>query len=411
MSAAAFGAFTAASVAGLAAKVAVDIRRWSLHQGGQCGNAASRAAAVWDAPRGGSVPRGNGALFDRRHAPVPQLLFLGQAGYIYSFENTRVLIDPWFFQAFTSWFPSPNNRFLLDTVIESDFDFLFISHLHEDHFDRTVLPKLDKSITIVLPAYRSGGLEEELRELGFSSFIKLGHGESAELAPRLTATVYLDVSHKEDSAIFLQALCGDGTPATFLHLNDCNTRLSELPTNVDVLSVQFSGAMWYPNCYAYSPEVEAEKTQQIRTMLYDLLVMKAEATQAKVLLPAAGPPVFLDPALESYNNGETTIFSRGRPLLTSLPRPCLMLSSTTSRPATASPFPTPASPLTAPATSGAWPSTARRARSRSHSPAASPSIRRPTSASTWTCCRPTLPACTRPTSTSSPFHRSARCGG
>jgi UDP-MurNAc hydroxylase len=49
-------------------------------------------------------------------------------------------MDPWFGPAFLdSWFPFPDNRNLLDDVVGGQFDFLYVSPAHEDHFDHRPL--------------------------------------------------------------------------------------------------------------------------------------------------------------------------------------------------------------------------------------------------------------------------------
>jgi UDP-MurNAc hydroxylase len=75
--------------------------------------------------------------------------------------------------------------------------------------------------------------------LGFDNVIALDHQQSCPLAADFVATMYLDTSHKEDSGLLL-----DMSGFRFLDLNDCNTPMSELPKEVDVLAAQFSGAMW-----------------------------------------------------------------------------------------------------------------------------------------------------------------------
>src|SRR5262245_28711118 len=169
--------------------------------------------------------------------------YLGHAGFIVEHAGVRVLMDPWFFPAFLgSWFPYPDNRFLLGRLTEARFDYLYISHLHEDHFDRRVLECLDKDIRVLCPAYRSRGLQRRLEALGFRDIVLLGHGQSAEIGSAGRATMFLDTSHKEDSGLLL-----DLGGFRFLDVNDCNTSLSELPVDVDLLAAQYSGAMWYPN--------------------------------------------------------------------------------------------------------------------------------------------------------------------
>src|SRR3954451_24859484 len=133
--------------------------------------------------------------------------------------------------------------------------------------------------------------------MGFHDVVTLGHRESLELAPGLAVTMYLDTSHKEDSGLLVDV---DGY--RFLDLNDCNTPMSELPTDVDLLAAQFSGAMWYPNCYDYPPDVMQEKVDRVRDGLMETLASKCRATGAREYLPCAGPACFLDPALMDFND-------------------------------------------------------------------------------------------------------------
>jgi UDP-MurNAc hydroxylase len=235
---------------------------------------------------------------------MPKIDYLGHAGFIAEYAGTRVLIDPWFYPAFlASWFPYPDNRFLLDRVTGGKFDYLYVSHTHEDHFDPRLLEQLDRNITILCPAYRTKALQKQFTALGFKKIVALGHKQSHELAPGFTATVLLDTGHKEDSGLLL-----DMGGFRFLDLNDCNTPLSELPTNIDLLAAQFSGAMWYPNCYDYPPCVMRQKVASVRDGLVKTLLSKVRATGAKAYLPSAGPPIFLDPELEQFTHRDETIF-------------------------------------------------------------------------------------------------------
>lgn len=237
--------------------------------------------------------------------PGASIRSLGHAGYEIVHAGVRLLVDPWFHPAFlASWFPFPDNRRLLDDVASRAYDVLYVSHTHEDHFDERTLELLDHdTTTVVVPAFRSKALVRRFTALGFREVIGLGHRERHEIAPDFVLTMLLDTSHKEDSGLLVE-LGG----FTFLDLNDCNTPMSELPTGVDVLSAQYSGAMWYPNCYAYPDEVQRRKTAEVRGDLFDTLVRKVRLTGASTYLPAAGPPCFLDPELERFNDRAATIF-------------------------------------------------------------------------------------------------------
>ena len=235
---------------------------------------------------------------------MAKISYLGHAGFIVEHADIRILIDPWFYPAFLkSWFPYPDNRFLLDSVLSGKFDYLYISHLHQDHYDERLLRSLDKSIGVIAPKYRSRELQRRLKLLGFENVTSVDHKDSMQLGRGVTATVYLDTSHKEDSGLLLDM---DGL--RFLDLNDCNPALSQLPDNVEILAAQYSGAMWYPNCYDYEPELMQGKVEAVRSQLLETLCAKVRTTGCKWYVPSAGPACFLDPALDKFNDRKTTIF-------------------------------------------------------------------------------------------------------
>ena len=233
----------------------------------------------------------------------PTIQSLGHAGFIYTYDTLTVMMDPWIYPAFcSSWFPFPRNKqFVLKTLSKTNIDVLYISHTHEDHLDQRLLRSLPnkKDIHVLCADFTSGHLEKKLRQLGFTNLSVLQHQQSIALSPTLTATMVLDVSFKEDSALLLETIDGH----RFLNLNDCNTRADEHPKNITVLATQFSGAQWYPDCY---PMYKAKGThaQHVHHILDGLernLIMKLKATDAKFLIPSAGVHCFLDNALQGNN--------------------------------------------------------------------------------------------------------------
>jgi UDP-MurNAc hydroxylase len=235
---------------------------------------------------------------------TPRIEYLGHAGFVVTFAGKTAVIDPWFYPAFMgSWFPFPDNRFLAVPLAGRKVDYLYVSHTHEDHFDERFLQAFDRNVQVICPAYRSKALLKRFRTLGFTRIKLLAHKQSMELGPGFWATVLLDTSHKEDSGLLL-----DLGGYRFLDLNDCNTPLGELPTDIHLLAAQFSGAMWYPNCYDYPPEVMQQKVARVRADLLATLVKKVQVTGAKAYLPSAGPPCFLGPELAEFNDRDGTIF-------------------------------------------------------------------------------------------------------
>ena len=92
--------------------------------------------------------------------------------------------------------------------------FLYVSHLHHDHFDpRYLRDHVDKDATVLLPAYPIEDLQKELRALGFHRFIESVDLEPFEAGP-LTLTIHALVAPTDgpigDSALLDRRRRGPG---------------------------------------------------------------------------------------------------------------------------------------------------------------------------------------------------------
>ncbi len=64
-----------------------------------------------------------------------QVTSVGHAGFLIQTQAGSILCDPWVNPAyFASWFPFPDNS-TLDWDGLGNCDYLYVSHLHKDHFD------------------------------------------------------------------------------------------------------------------------------------------------------------------------------------------------------------------------------------------------------------------------------------
>ena len=124
----------------------------------------SRSIRPPDRPSGTCVRSHGGS--SREHVPV-RVTFLGHAGLFVETRFGSVLCDPWFTPAyFGSWFPFPRND-RLDPERFARPDFLYVSHLHRDHFDPAFLARhVDKGARVLLPDFPAPFLRRELEALG-----------------------------------------------------------------------------------------------------------------------------------------------------------------------------------------------------------------------------------------------------
>src|SRR5215472_2858814 len=111
-----------------------------------------------------------------------EITFLGQAGLFIETQHGSILCDPWFNPAyFASWFPFPSNEGIAPATLAHP-DYLFVSHLHHDHFDPAWLKQhVSKDAIVLLPDYPLDLLERELRECGFRKVVKTKNAQWTQL--------------------------------------------------------------------------------------------------------------------------------------------------------------------------------------------------------------------------------------
>ena len=232
---------------------------------------------------------------------------IGHAGILIESGSRTIVCDPWFVPAFwASWFVFPRNDQLPSEVMEKleHPDYLYISHQHGDHLDEAWLTNhIDKSTPVLLPDFATRELERQLNRLGFTNFIRTRNGIMTDLGDGLRVAIHVETAIADgpggDSALVVE----DGT-SRLVNQNDCRTGdLDELLKHgpVDMHWLQFSGAIWYPMVYDQPREelmtlaaskVESQFARSIRYV---------EAIGARVVVPSAGPPCFLDEDLFAIN--------------------------------------------------------------------------------------------------------------
>ena len=152
------------------------------------------------------------------------ITFLGQAGLFIRTRAGSILCDPWFNPAyFASWFPFPANYHIDPETIGSP-DYLYISHLHHDHFDPEFLrAHVSKEAQVVLPEYPVNDLEQELQDLGFHRFIKTRDLQPVEVDGLLFTIISL--TSPTDGPIGDSALVVDDGETRIFNQNDAEFTL------------------------------------------------------------------------------------------------------------------------------------------------------------------------------------------
>lgn len=234
---------------------------------------------------------------------------VGHAGFFIETEAGSILCDPWVNGAyFASWFPFPDNS-ELDWDRLGDCDYLYVSHLHKDHFDpKNLAEHVNKDAVVLLPDYPVPDLRRELEHLGFHDFFETENGVKHDISNergRLEVMV-VSLAAPADGPLGDSALCVSDGETTAFNMNDArpidlDPLHSQFPS-IDVHMLQFSGAIWYPMVYAMPDRAKASFGAQKRLRGMDRCRQYIAQIGASWVIPSAGPPCFLDDELRGLND-------------------------------------------------------------------------------------------------------------
>jgi len=232
------------------------------------------------------------------------ITFLGQAGLFIETKHGSILCDPWFNPAyFASWFPFPSNEEVDIGKLRCP-TYLYLSHMHHDHFDPQFLREhVWKETTIILPDYPLNLLEPALREIGFTKFIYTRNCQTVE-SDGLRFTIMAMVA-PIDGPLGDSSLIVDDGETRILNQNDSR------PIDLDLLSsfgpfdahfLQFSGAIWYPMVYQFPEKMMQVLGRKKRENEMARALRYAQQLGASFVIPSAGPPCFLDDEMFHFND-------------------------------------------------------------------------------------------------------------
>jgi UDP-MurNAc hydroxylase len=238
-----------------------------------------------------------------------QVTSVGHAGFRIETQAGSILCDPWVNPAyFASWFPFPDNSGL-DWDSMGNCDYLYVSHLHKDHFDAKLLAEhVNKDAVVLLPDYPVPDLKDALQRLGFHRFFET----TGSVKHRITGpkgdldVMIIALRAPADGPIGDSALVVSDGVTTAFNMNDARPVDLDVLTSefghIDVHMLQYSGAIWYPMVYDMPSRAKESFGIQKRQRQMDRARQYVAQVAATWVIPSAGPPCFLDPALRNLND-------------------------------------------------------------------------------------------------------------
>ena len=209
-----------------------------------------------------------------------KLKFLSSASVMVNDKNVNILCDPWLVDGeyYGSWNHYPKLNFKPEDF--NFVDYIYISHIHPDHFSKKTLSKMDKKIPVIILEYYEKFLKNNLENLGFTVIelknntrthlkddvyinILASDNCNPELCKKFTGCSLIESTY---GATQIDSLCIiDNGKKVIVNTNDCPFELSyescyeikKLYDHIDLLLVGYSGAGPYPQCF------EMDKTKKI----------------------------------------------------------------------------------------------------------------------------------------------------
>src|SRR5687767_10521061 len=108
--------------------------------------------------------------------PEVKFTILSHAGLEAAHDGVSVVVDPWLVGScyWRSWwnFPEPDPAL----VARLKPDYIYLTHLHWDHFHGPSLRRFDPSTTVLVPKLLTRRMVEDLEWLGFTDIREIPHG-------------------------------------------------------------------------------------------------------------------------------------------------------------------------------------------------------------------------------------------
>jgi UDP-MurNAc hydroxylase len=201
-----------------------------------------------------------------------KLTYLKSASVVIEHNGIKILCDPWLVDGeyYGSWYHYPPVNFKIQNY--DDVDYIYISHIHLDHFSPKTLKQMNKKIPIIILKYIDKFLKNNLERLGFK-VIELEHNLRTPLKGnlhiRILAADYCNpelcgiqtgcsIIEKKYGATHIDSMCViDNDEKVIVNTNDCpfelaKTSASDIMKNykkIDLLLVGYAGAGPYPQCF------------------------------------------------------------------------------------------------------------------------------------------------------------------
>ena len=167
---------------------------------------------------------------------------LSHAGLLVECQGKQLICDPWLLGScyWRSWWNYPPVKKELIESLKPDY--IYLTHIHWDHFHAVSLKKFHKDTPIIIPKDHLERFKQDLIHSGFDNIIEISHGEKYSLTEGFDITSY-QFNFVTDSGLIIE---GDDT--TLFNANDAKfvsgplSQILQRHPNIDFLFRSHSSA-------------------------------------------------------------------------------------------------------------------------------------------------------------------------
>ena len=119
--------------------------------------------------------------------------------------DKSLICDPWLVGStyWRSWWNYPPLK--PDVLNQINPDYIYITHIHWDHFHGPTLRKIGIDKTIIIPKTPELRIVNDLKKMGFKNIIECEHGQKVELGNNFALTSYQFMPIITDSVAVIEA--------------------------------------------------------------------------------------------------------------------------------------------------------------------------------------------------------------
>lgn len=240
-----------------------------------------------------------------------KLQYVSSACVLIEHQGVKVLCDPWLTDGIYggAWYHNPPLKVTPEDF--ADIDYIYISHIHPDHFDEATLVRLPK-VPVLIGNYAEPFLAKKLTAMGFPVYVCLSPGRYSlgksgdfwlEIIPaddcnpqacgKWIGCEIKNPKRGESYQIDTLAVFRGGGKA-IVNVNDCPYELAyralwHVTPKPDLLCVGYAGAGPYPQCFSnLSLEEKRAAAAQKQAQFLNQMQAFVSHLQPKRYLPFAG---------------------------------------------------------------------------------------------------------------------------